>query len=45
MFISLVKKLKKVVFFLKLKKLANKKLANITYTKESYKFISSSSSS
>ena len=45
MFISLIKKLKKVVFFLKLKKLANKKLVNIIYTKKSYKSTSNSNNS
>ena len=43
-FIGLVEKLKEVVFFLKLKELANKELANIAYTKRSYRFASSSSS-
>ena len=44
MFTGLIKKLKKVVFSLKLKKLANKKLANIIYTKKSYRSTNSSSS-
>ena len=43
MFTSLVKKLKEVVFFLELKKPANKELANVTYTKGSYRSASSSS--